>query len=131
MTSLGLSGYLRAEGGSKAMFKIEAVIQASKLASVKACLEDLGIGGISISDVLIQSGPSSQKLFYRGAEYSADSAMLKLEILVSSFRLDEVVDAISRAARTNLAWDDGTIVVCEVADAIRIRSGERVEFALS
>jgi nitrogen regulatory protein PII len=56
---------------------------------------------------------------------------VKLEMVVSSHRADEVIDIISRAARTDVAGDDGTVLVYEIADAVRIRNGRRVEFALS
>jgi nitrogen regulatory protein PII len=52
-------------------------------------------------------------------------------MIVSSHRADEVIEAISRAARTGAASDDGTILVYEIADAIRIRNGRRVECVLS
>ncbi len=113
------------------MVKIEAIIQSSKVADVKAALRDMAIAGVSTSEVLIEGGPGLQKLFYRGAEYIAEVPMVKLEVLVSSFRSDEVVEAISQAARTGLSWEDGTILTFEVADAISIRTGERVAFALS
>ena len=113
------------------MLKIEAVIQPSKLADVKASLQDLGVTKIAISEVLIQAGPSAHKLYYRGAEYYACAPMMKLEMLVSSFCVDEVVEAIAQTARTGQFSDDGTILISEVADAMNIRSGERVEFILS
>lgn len=113
------------------MVKIEAIIQPSKLADVKTALQDLGVGRVSISGVLTQSAPSSPKVFYRGAEYCSDTPMMKIEMLVSSFSVDEAVEVISRAARTGFSLDDGTITIYEVADAISIRSGERVQFTLS
>jgi len=53
-----------------------------------------------------------------------------LEMVASSRDADEVIDAISRAARTGLPGDDGTVLVYEIADAVRIRNGRRMEFAL-
>lgn len=113
------------------MVKIEAVIQPSKLDAVMASLQDLEVEGISISEVHNQGGPSSHKRVYRGAEYSAATPMMMLGMVVSSLRAEEVVEAISSAARTGFAWDDGTILIYEVADAIKIRSGARVEFSHS
>jgi len=55
---------------------------------------------------------------------------LRLEMLVSSRRADEVIEALSRAASTTIPGDDGTIRVYELADAVRIRTRERLEFAL-
>jgi nitrogen regulatory protein P-II 1 len=113
------------------MQKIEAVIQPFKLDDVKTALKGLGIGPIMISEVLEHGGLVVQKAFYRGTEYCADIPKVKLEMLVSSLRTDEVIEALSRAARTTLPGDDGTILVYEVADGIRIRSGARIQFALA
>jgi len=112
------------------MVKIEAVIQPTKLDDVKATMRDLGIQAI-ISEVMNHGGPNVQKAFYRGAEYSLDAPMLKLEMLVSSERADEVIGALSGAARTRLPGDDGHILIYEVADAIRIRNGVHLQFTLS
>jgi nitrogen regulatory protein P-II 1 len=85
------------------MVKIEAVIQPIKLDDVKMALESLGIDGITISEVLEHGGPVVEKTFYRGVEYRVDVPRLKLEILVFSHRADEVVEALSRVARTHLS----------------------------
>ncbi len=113
------------------MVKIEAVIQPSKLDAVLASLQDLDVGELSISEVQNLGGPSSNKRVYRGAEYSAATPMMMLGMVVSSLHAEEVVEAISQAARTGFAWDDGTILTYEVADAIKIRSGGRLEFSHS
>lgn len=113
------------------MVKIEAIIYPFKLDGVKAALEDLGITGITLCHVLVHGGLVGQKMFYRGAKYNTDALGVKVELLVSSLVVDEVVDAISRAARTNAPGDDGTIMVSKMADAISVRSGQRVKFALS
>jgi nitrogen regulatory protein P-II 1 len=112
------------------MVKVEAFIQPAKLADVRAALQDLDVVGIALSEVLGHGGSSSHKVVYRGAEYCVESSMTKLEMLVSSLQVDEVVDAISRAARTDSTGDDGMILIYEVADAVRIRTKERVEIAL-
>lgn len=113
------------------MVKIEAYIQPFKLADVRAALQDFDIVGIAISEVSSHGGSSARKVVYRGAEYCAECPMTKLELLTSSLQVDEVVEAIVRAARTNSSWDDGTILIYEVADAIKIRTRERVELAFS
>src|SRR5579863_3873889 len=102
------------------MFKIEAFIQPFKLADVRASLEDLGVIGLAISEVMSQGGPCARKVVYRGAEYCVESPLTKLEMLVSSLQVDEAVKAISRAARTGSSEDDGTILIYEVLDAIKI-----------
>ena len=112
------------------MLKIEAVIQPFKLDEVKAALDNLGIEEVMISAVLDHGGRMAQDLYYRGASYRADVTRIKLEMLVSSDGADDVIEALSRAARTREPGEDGTILVYEVADAIRIRSGERIQFAI-
>jgi nitrogen regulatory protein P-II 1 len=113
------------------MVKVEAIIQPFKLDEVKAALTSLGIDGVTILHVLDHGGPGGLKARYRGGEYHVDVPKVKLEMVVSSHRADEVIDVISRAARTGMAGDDGTVLVYEIADAIRIRNGRRMEFALS
>jgi nitrogen regulatory protein P-II 1 len=113
------------------MVKIEAVVQPFRLDAIKAALDGLGIGGITICHVMDHDGPLGLKAFYRGTEYHVDTPRIKLEMLVSSLRADEVIEALSQAARTGMSCDDGTIWVCEVVDAMRIRNGARVQFALS
>ncbi len=112
------------------MLKIEAFIQPAKLDDVRAALRDLDIFEIAISEVLGHGAPASHKVVYRGAEYAVEAPMTKLEMLASSLNVDEVVETISRAARSDSTWDDGTILIYEVADAIKIRTRERVELAL-
>ena len=112
------------------MVKIEAIIQPFKLEDVKKSLEALCIEGFMISEAVAHGGPVARKAFYRGSEYCLDVPMLRLEMLVSSHRSGEVIEAVSRAASTTISGDDGTILVYELADAIRIRTRERLEFAL-
>lgn len=109
------------------MIKIEAIVQPFRLDSIKLALDGLGIQGVTICHVLDHGGPMGLKAVYRGAEYCVDVPRVKVEMLVSSLRADEVIDAILQAARTNGPGDDGTILVTEVADAISVRSGERVQ----
>jgi len=113
------------------MVKLEVVIQPFKLNDVKAALEALGLERISIFEVLENGGPASPRAFYRGAAYCVDVPRVKLEMLVSSERAGEVIDAISLAARTRSADDDGIIVMYEVADAVRIRDGVHLQYALA
>ena len=113
------------------MVKVEAIVQPFKLDEVKAALAGLGMDRVTILHVLDHGGPAGLKTRYRGGEYHVDVPKVKLEMIVSAHRTDEVIDAITRAARTGSASDDGTILVYEIADAIRIRNGRRVEFVLS
>jgi nitrogen regulatory protein P-II 1 len=112
------------------MMKIEAVIQPFKLEEIAATLEDLGIEGITIFQVLNHGGPTEYKTFYRGAECHVDGPRLKLEMLTSSDRADEVIDAILAVARASKSRD-GTVLMYEVADAVQIRTGARLQYTLS
>ena len=86
---------------------------------------------MTISHVLDHGGPQGPKTVYRGAEYYVDVPRVKLEMLVSSLQTEEVVEAILQAARTDVPGDDGMIVVTEVADAISVRTGERVRATIT
>jgi nitrogen regulatory protein PII len=113
------------------MIKIEAIVQPFKLDSVRLALDGLGIEGITISHVLDHGGPKGLKAVYRGAEYYVDVPRVKLEMLVSSLQTDDVIEAVLQAARTNGPGDDGTIVITEIADAISVRTGERVRSTIT
>jgi nitrogen regulatory protein P-II 1 len=113
------------------MIKIEAIVQPFRLDSVKLALNGLGINRITISHVLDHGGPGGLKAVYRGAEYYVDVPRVKLEMLVSSLQTDEVIDAILQAARADGPGDDGTILVTEIADAISVRTGERVRSTIT
>ncbi len=112
------------------MLKIEALIQPFKLDEIIAALEAIGIDEISISDVLKRGGRGARTAVYRGAEYRVASPMIKVEILATSELADEVVGVFSNTARTNRWADDGTILMYELTDALRIRTGARLEYAL-
>jgi nitrogen regulatory protein P-II 1 len=112
------------------MKKIEAIIQPFKLDEVKAALQSLGIEGMTISEVRGHGRQKGHKEVYRGQEYNVDLLpKVKLEIVIASSRYDEVVSALSGAARTGKIGD-GKIFVYDVAEAIRIRNDERGELAL-
>jgi nitrogen regulatory protein P-II 1 len=108
------------------MVKIEAVIQPLKLEEVRAALETLEIREITISQVM-QNGDASAPYFYRGAEYRNAAARVKLEVLVSPDRVDEVISAVMRASDTSESGEPGgKILTCQVANASRIHSGVHV-----
>lgn len=113
------------------MIKIEALIHPFQLDEVKAELERLGCESIAVSKVFFNGGPNEMKSRYRGCEYRAGVPKIKLEILLSSHRVDGAIDVLSRAAGADKHSDDRTILVYEISDAIRIRDGRRVEFSLS
>jgi nitrogen regulatory protein PII len=112
------------------MVKIEAFIQPFKLEDVKAALKPFSIPGVMISEVFESGGAAPLQVVYRGHQYVMDAPKMKLELLVSSLQAEEVVEALTLAARTEGRGDDGIVLIHELADAIRIRSGARVEFAL-
>jgi nitrogen regulatory protein P-II 1 len=112
------------------MKKIEAVIQPFKLEEVKETLKNIGIDGMTITEVRGHGRQKGHKEIYRGQEYTVDLLpKVKLEMVVADARFQEVVDAIVNSARTGKIGD-GKIFVYDVADAIRIRNGDRGESAL-
>jgi len=112
------------------MKKIEAIIQPFKLEEVKEALIAIGVEGITISEVRGHGRQKGHKEVYRGQEYNVDLLpKVKLEIVVSTSRADEVVSTLVTAARTGKIGD-GKIFVYDVAEAIRIRNDDRGETAL-
>src|SRR4051812_48865927 len=112
------------------MQKIEAIIQPHKLEEVKEALVDIGIVGITVSEVRGHGRQKGHKEVYRGQEYQVDLLpKVKLEIVVASKRTAEVVSTLAKAARTG-AIGDGKIFITEVEEAIRIRNGDTGEMAL-
>ena len=112
------------------MKKIEAIIQPFKLDEVKEALKSIGIDGMTISEVRGHGRQKGHKEVYRGQEYQVDLLpKVKLEMVVPSSRAEEVVQALAAAARTGKIGD-GKIFVSDVAEAVRIRNGDRGESAL-
>ncbi len=112
------------------MKKIEAIIQPFKLDEVKEALKSIGIDGMTIVEVRGHGRQKGHKEVYRGQEYQVDLLpKVKIEMVVPSSRAEEVVAALAAAARTGKIGD-GKIFVSDVADAIRIRNGDRGESAL-
>jgi nitrogen regulatory protein P-II 1 len=110
--------------------KIEAIIKPFKLDEVKAAVQELGIQGLTVTEVKGFGRQKGHTELYRGAEYVVDFLpKLKLEIVVSDDQAEAVVDAIIGAASTNKIGD-GKIFVMPVENAIRIRTGETAEAAL-
>jgi nitrogen regulatory protein P-II 1 len=121
---------LAAEDQESYMKKIEAIIQPFKLDEVKEALKSIGIDGMTISEVRGHGRQKGHKEVYRGQEYNVDLLpKVKLEMVVSSARADEVIKTLAGAARTGKIGD-GKIFVYDVAEAIRIRNDDRGESAL-
>jgi nitrogen regulatory protein P-II 1 len=106
------------------MKKIEAVIKPFKLDDVKEALNEIGIQGMTISEVKGYGRQKGHKEIYRGAEYVVDFIpKIKIEIVVEAKRAEEVVQRIREAANTNKIGD-GKIFVIPVEEAVRVRTGE-------
>ena len=112
------------------MKKIEAIIQPFKLDDVKSALQGIGIDGMTISEVRGHGRQKGHKETYRGQEYNVDLLpKVKVEIVVPAARSEEVLNALSSAARTGKIGD-GKIFLYDVAEAVRIRNGDRGDAAL-
>jgi nitrogen regulatory protein P-II 1 len=112
------------------MKKIEAIIQPFKLEEVKEALKAIGIDGMTITEVRGHGRQKGHKETYRGQEYNVDLLpKVKVELVVTDDRFNEVTGAIANSARTGKIGD-GKIFVYEVAQAIRIRNDDRGEAAL-
>jgi nitrogen regulatory protein P-II 1 len=112
------------------MTKIEAVIQNSKLDSVKTALHEIGVEGMTVIEVRGHGRQKGHTEVYRGREYSVDLIpKTKLEMVVPDVMIDKAVQAILSAARTGKIGD-GKIFLSRVDEAIRIRNDERGEGAL-
>lgn len=113
------------------MKKIEAIIRPEKLDEVKASLDKAGYPGITVLDV---EGHGKQKGLtqqWRGMEYRVELLpKIKIEITASDADVERILQAIKNSAYTG-AVGDGKVFVINVADAMRIRTGERGEEALS
>ena len=112
------------------MKKVEAIIQPFKLDEVKEALKNIGVEGLTISEVRGHGRQKGHKEVYRGMEYEVDLLpKIKVETVIPDKRLDEVTQAIASAARTGRIGD-GKIFVYDVQDAIRIRNNDSGEAAL-
>ena len=112
------------------MKKIEAIVQPFKLEEVKEALKNIGIDGMTITEVRGHGRQKGHKEVYRGQEYNVDLLpKTKIEMVVPNERADEVVRTLASAARTGNIGD-GKIFVYDVAEAIRIRNEDRGEAAL-
>ncbi len=113
------------------MTKIEAIIRPGKLDDVKAALDQAGIKGITVTNVLGAGKQRGRTQYYRGQEYVVNLLdKVKLEIVVPDAVAEEVVQAIISFASTG-EIGDGKIFLSKVDNAIRIRTGERGDAALS
>jgi len=112
------------EEGSRAMKKIEAIIKPFKLDDVKEALQEVGVQGLSVTEVKGFGRQKGHTELYRGAEYVVDFLpKVKIEMVLPDDQVEAAVEAIVGAARTEKIGD-GKIFVLPVEQAIRIRTGE-------
>ena len=112
------------------MKKIEAVIKPFKLDEVREGLSEIGITGLTVTEVKGFGRQKGHTELYRGAEYVVDFLpKVKIELVVSDSLVDQAVDSVVKAARTGKIGD-GKIFVSSVEQVVRIRTGETDEAAV-
>jgi len=112
------------------MKKIEALIRHFRLEDVKEALTRHGVHGMTVTEVRGFGRQKGHKEVYRGTEYSVDFVpKIKIELVVADGDAPALIDTILRTAQTGQVGD-GKIFVTDIADAVRIRTGETGESAL-
>jgi nitrogen regulatory protein P-II 1 len=112
------------------MMKLEAVIQPAKFDAVKDALIQIGVEGMTVTEVRGHGRQKGHTEFYRGREYTVDVLpKVKVEVVLPDTMVDRAVQAIANAARTGKIGD-GKIFLSRIDEAIRIRNDERGETAL-
>ncbi len=107
------------------MKKIEAIIKPFKLDEVKEALQEVGLKGMTVTEVKGFGRQKGHTELYRGAEYVVDFLpKVKIEIAVDDDIVERAVEAIQQAAKTDRIGD-GKIFVLDILDAVRIRTGEK------
>ncbi|NBR86375.1 MAG: P-II family nitrogen regulator [Verrucomicrobia bacterium] len=112
------------------MKKIEAIIKPFKLEEVKDALSDIGVEGMTVTEVKGFGRQKGHTEIYRGSEYTVDFLpKIKLELVLPDSRVDAAVSAIVKAAKTGKIGD-GKVFVSTVDDAVRIRTDEKGDAAV-
>ena len=112
------------------MKKIEAIIKPFKLDEVKESLAEIGVHGMTVTEVKGFGRTGGKKEVYRGSAYVVDFVpKVKIEVVVTDKMVDPAIEAIIKSARTGKIGD-GKIFITPVEEVIRIRTGERGEDAL-
>ncbi|MGL1931091.1 MAG: P-II family nitrogen regulator [Desulfotalea sp.] len=107
------------------MKKIEAIIKPFKLEAVKDALTEIGVTGMTVSEVKGYGRQKGHKEIYRGAEYNIDfNPKIKIELILKADIVGKVVEKIREAANTDKIGD-GKIFVLPVEEVMRVRTGER------
>ena len=127
---MGVFQAILVSGNPISMKKVEAIIRPFKLEDVKVALVEAGIIGMTVSEVSGFGRQKGQVERYRGSEFTVEFLQkLKIEVVVESNRVDDVVTAIADAARTG-EIGDGKIFISPVESVVRIRTGDRDSTAL-
>jgi nitrogen regulatory protein PII len=112
------------------MKKIEAIIKPFKLDALKTALSEIGVLGMTVSEIKGYGRQKGHKEIYRGAEYVVDFfPKIKVEVVIRDERVNEVIETVRNAANSGKIGD-GKIFVLPVENTIRIRTGETEENAL-
>ncbi|MER3525168.1 MAG: transcriptional regulator [Ignavibacteria bacterium] len=112
------------------MKKIEAIIRPFRIDDVREALAEIGVKGMTLTEVKGYGRQKGHTELYRGSEYQIDFLpKIKIEVVVTNALADKVVDTIMNAARTGQVGD-GKIFVYDIEDVIRVRTGESGEDAL-
>jgi nitrogen regulatory protein P-II 1 len=112
------------------MKKIEAIIKPFKLDEVKDTLSFLGLEGMTVTEVTGTGRQKGHTEIYRGSEYTVDfMPKIKIEIVLSDEQVEHAVEAIVKVAKTGRIGD-GKVFVSAIAQAYRIRTGERDDYAV-
>ena len=112
------------------MKKIEAIIKPFKLDEVREALAEVGVTGLTVTEVKGFGRQKGHTELYRGAEYVVDFLpKVKIELVIAGDKVDAAIDAIVKAARTGKIGD-GKIFVTRVEQVVRIRTGETDEAAI-
>jgi nitrogen regulatory protein PII len=110
--------------------KIEAIIRPFKLEEVKEALVEIGIRGLTISEVRGYGRQKGHTETYRGSEYRIEFVpKIKIEVIIEDSKVEKIVDAILKTAKTGQVGD-GKIFIYNVEDVVRIRTGESGKDAL-
>ena len=112
------------------MKKVEAVIKPFKLDQVREALSELGVSGLTVTEVKGFGRQKGHTELYRGAEYVVDFLpKVKVELIIADADVDRAIEAIIKAARTGKIGD-GKIFVTSIGEVVRIRTGESGEAAI-
>ena len=112
------------------MKKVESIVRPHLLDAVKSALQDIGVVGMTVSEVKGFGRQKGHTETYRGSEYQVEFLpKVKVEVVVPDGLVDQVVDAVIKTAKTG-KFGDGKVFVTSLAEVVRIRTGERGEAAL-